>query len=50
VRIEDRQSFLRHREYLAENPIKAGLVDSAEKFPFCFSLLGKEEAAGAKAR
>jgi putative transposase len=50
VRIEDRQSFLQHREYIAENPVKAGLVDSPEKFPFCFSYLAKKKAAGAKAR
>jgi putative transposase len=50
VRIENRQSFLQHREYIAENPVKAGLVDSPEKFPFCFSYLAKKKAAGAKAR
>jgi putative transposase len=31
VRIEDRESFLRHREYIAQNPVKRGLVDSAEE-------------------
>ena len=50
VRVEDRQSFLRHREYIAENPVKAGLVESPEKFPYCFAYLAKEKAAGAKAQ
>jgi putative transposase len=50
VRVEDRQSFLRYRHYIAENPVKAGLVDSPEKFPYCFTYLAKQKAAGAKAR
>jgi len=50
VRVEDRQSFLQHREYIAENPVRAGLVDSPEKFPFCFIYLAKRKAAGAKAQ
>ncbi len=49
VRVEDRQSFLQHREYIAENPVRAGLVDSPEKFPYCFAYLAKRKAAGAKA-
>ncbi|HEX3435187.1 MAG TPA: transposase, partial [Pseudacidobacterium sp.] len=32
-RIKDEQSFLKHREYIGQNPVKAGLVDSAEKYP-----------------
>jgi putative transposase len=37
VRVEDRESFLRYREYIAQNPVKAGLVDSPERFPYCFT-------------
>ena len=48
-RVEDRQSFLQHREYIARNPVKAGLVDSPEKFPYCFIYLSKRKASGAKA-
>lgn len=44
VRVEDRQSFLQHREYIAENPTKAGLVDSPEKFPYCFTYLAKKKS------
>src|ERR1017187_7282056 len=50
VRVDGRESFLQHQKYIAENPMKAGLVDSPEKFPFCFTYLAKRKAAGAKAR
>jgi putative transposase len=49
VRVDDRESFLQHRKYIAENPVKAGLVDSPEKFPYCFTYLAQRKAAGAKA-
>src|ERR1017187_3575571 len=49
VRVEDRKSFLRHREYIAQNPVKRGLADSPEKFPYCFTYLATQKAAGAKA-
>lgn len=49
VRINDQESYLRHLEYIAQNPVKAGLVDSPEKFPYCFTYLAKQKAAGAKA-
>ena len=48
-RVEDRQSFWQHREYIAGNPVKAGLVDSSEKYPYCFTYLANGKAAGAKA-
>src|SRR5580704_11398827 len=32
VRIEDRESFLRHRDYIAQNPVKEGLANSPEEF------------------
>jgi putative transposase len=50
VRVGGRQSFLRYRRYIAENPVKAGLVDSPEKFPYCFIYLARQKASGAKAR
>lgn len=50
VRIEDRESFLRYRDYIAENPVKKGLATSAGDFPYCFTYLAKRKAAGAKAR
>ena len=50
VRVRDQQSFLQYRAYIAQNPVKAGLVDSAEDFPYCFSYLTRRKATGAKAR
>jgi putative transposase len=39
-----RESFGQHRRYIAENPVKAGLVDAAEKYPFCFESLARKKA------
>jgi putative transposase len=49
VRVEDRESYVRHQEYIAQNPVKAGLVDSPEKFPYCFTYLAKRKPTAAKA-
>jgi hypothetical protein len=40
---------VRHREYIAANPVKAGLADSPEEYPYCFTYLAKRKAAGAEA-
>jgi putative transposase len=48
VRVEDRESYVRHREYIAQNPVRAGLVDSAEKFPYCFTYLARRKPAAAE--
>jgi putative transposase len=50
VRVDDRQSFLRYRHYIAENSVKAGLAESPETFDYCFTSLAKRKAAGAEAR
>ena len=50
VRVDDRDSFWKHREYIAQNPVRRGLVDSPERFPFCFTFLAARKAAGAKAQ
>jgi putative transposase len=49
VRVENEASLQRHREYIAQNPIKRGLVSLAEDYPYCFEYLAKQKAAGAKA-
>ena len=41
LRVEDHETYVRYREYIAQNPVRAGLVDSAEKFPYCFTYLAK---------
>ncbi|MGD0669235.1 MAG: transposase [Bryobacteraceae bacterium] len=48
-RVENRPSFLQHREYIAANPVKAGLVEASEEYPYCFTYLARKKAAGAKA-
>ena len=50
VRVNDKESFAKHREYIAENPVKLGLVSSPEDYPYCFTYLAKRRSAGAKAR
>jgi len=49
VRVGDMRSFVQHREYIAQNPVTAGLADSPEKFPYCFTYLAARKAAGAEA-
>lgn len=49
VRVRDRQSFLRYRHYIAQNPVRARLVDSPERFPYCYTYLAKLKATGAEA-
>jgi putative transposase len=50
VRIRDGQSFLQHREYIVQNPVKAGLVDIAEQYPYGYTYLAKKKAQGLKAQ
>jgi putative transposase len=50
VRVDERASFLAHRNYIYQNPVEAGLVDSPEKYPYCSLYLKRQKAAGAKAR
>ena len=33
-RVWDRESFLRHRSYIDNNPVKAGLADCPENYPY----------------
>src|ERR1017187_3353397 len=47
-RINDEQSFQQHREYIDNNPVKAGLANSPEEYTFGFAYLKKQKRAGAK--
>jgi putative transposase len=49
VRINNEQSFSRHREYIVQNPVKAGLVETAEQYPYGYNYLAKKKAQGLKA-
>ena len=49
VRVEGEESLRKHREYIAQNPVRAGLVQEGEEFAWCFESLKKGKAAVAKA-
>src|ERR1700722_5741825 len=49
VRIDDEWAMKQHHEYIAQNPVKAGLAGAAEEYPFCFDFLKRQKDAGAKA-
>jgi putative transposase len=42
-RIWDRESFLCHRSYIDDNPVKAGLAHSAEEYPYCSAFFRKKK-------
>jgi putative transposase len=50
VRVLDDQSFQQHREYIENNPVKAGLANSTDEYPFGTAYLKKKKHAGAKAQ
>jgi hypothetical protein len=35
---------------IVQNPVKAGLVDNAEQYPYCYTYLAKKKAQGLKPR
>jgi putative transposase len=50
VQVLGKESILQHRTYIAMNPVKAGLVESPEQYPYCFEFLARKKTAGAKAQ
>ena len=50
VRVLDDQSFQQHREYIDNNPVKAGLAKKRDEYPFGTAYLKKQKHAGAKAQ
>jgi putative transposase len=49
VQVMNRESFEQHRNYMAQNPVQAGLAAAPGEYPFCFLALAKakEERMGA---
>ena len=45
IRVRDRKSFLAHKKYIDENPVKAGLAKSAEDYPYCSAYFKKKKKA-----
>src|ERR1017187_8193343 len=48
LRVEDRESYVRHREYIAQNPVRAGLVDYPKSFPTASLIWQNESRQGLK--
>jgi putative transposase len=48
TRVIGREIFRKHVEYIAENPVKAGLISSGESYPFCYPTLAGKKAQGLK--
>jgi putative transposase len=49
VRILDDKSFQQHREYIENNPVRAGLANRPDEYPYGTAYLKKQKQAGAKA-
>jgi len=49
VRIMDRSSFLKHRRYIDNNPVKAGLAVSPGDYPYGSAFFRARKVAAAKA-
>jgi putative transposase len=45
VRVMDRKSYLAHKKYIDENPMKAGLAKTAEEDPDCSADFRKKKKA-----
>jgi len=50
VQILDDQSFEQHRQYIENNPVKAGLANTPEAYLFGTAYLKKQKHAGVKAQ
>ena len=48
VRVNDLESFLSFCKYIQQNPVKAGLADSAEPYPYSYTYLAQKKLAGAR--
>ena len=44
TQVMNRNSFAKYSEYIAQNPVKAGLVESVDEYPFCFRYLARRKA------
>jgi putative transposase len=49
VQVLTEDSFIRHQQYIDDNPVRKGLARSAEEYPYCSTYLKKQKAAAAKA-
>jgi len=47
ARADDEKSILSYREYISQNPVKAGLADTPIQYPYCYSNLAMKKGARA---
>jgi len=45
VRIMHQENYLARKQYIDDNPVRAGLADSAENYPYCSAYLRKKKKA-----
>jgi putative transposase len=50
VQISTEGDFVRHQNYIDENPVRAGLARSADEYPYCSTYLKKRKAAAKAGR
>ncbi|MGB6827701.1 MAG: transposase [Terracidiphilus sp.] len=41
--VMNKESFETHRDYIANNPVKAGFAVSVDEYPFCFRFLARKK-------
>ena len=46
IRVYDRESFLYYRQYIDDNPVKAGYVNNSEEYPYCSAYFRKKRRSG----
>jgi putative transposase len=46
VQILSEESFIQHQNCIDENPVRAGLARSADKYPYCSTFLKKKKQSG----
>jgi putative transposase len=44
VRVDNEEGFQRRRDYIARNPVRAGLASSPGEYPFCYEYLAAQKA------
>jgi putative transposase len=50
VRVSDEESFQQHRRYINHNPVRAGLANTPEEFPYGSASLKESKRIHSKAR
>jgi putative transposase len=46
IRVDNDESYAAIREYIVKNPVKAGLVETPEQYPYCYIHLKEKRQKG----